>query len=388
VTISANTTGAPGPKTQSLSLTVTALADYVLAISNPSLSTTVNVQTTFNGTLTAFNGYNSLVNISCGAGAPPTCTPTSVTPTPGGAAFSVTVSSGTAATYNFNITAVGTDGSATTHSVPVSLTVNADFSFSNTSGSQTVLAGQTAVYDLDFTPVGAATFPNAITYSCSGLPALTSCSFAPPQISAGSGATVVTLSIATTGPNLSQRRFLGRAQRLLVPFGLSVLGLVLAGLGGQPRVRRKYQAVGLAMLLVLAGILLACGGSAGGSPPPPTARVTVSPPSASLFPGQTQQFTATVTGLSSTAVTWNVNGVAGGDVTHGTVDATGLYTAPATVPSPASATVSAVSQANASKSGSAGVIVLTPTASGTYTITVNAVSGSLSHSTQLTLTVQ
>ena len=388
LTISANSAGAPAPKTQNLSLTVTALADYVLAISNPSLSTTVGVQTTFNGTLTAFNGYNSLVNISCGAGAPPTCTGTSATPTAGGAPFSVPVSSGTAATYNFNITGVGTDASATTHSAPVSLTVNADFTFSNTSGSQTVLAGQTATYDLDFTPVGAATFPNQITYSCSGLPALTSCSFQPPQISAGSGATVVTLSIATTGPNLSQRRLLGRARGLLLPFSISILGLVLAGFGGKPQVRRKYQVLGLALALLLTGILLACGGGSAGSSPPPTARVRVNPPAASLFPGQTQQFTATVTGLSNTAVTWNVNGVAGGDATHGTVDATGFYSAPASVPNPANVTVSAVSQADASKSGSAGVTLLTPTASGTYTITVTAVSGSLTHSTDLTLTVQ
>jgi len=388
VTISANTAGAPGPKTQSLSLTVTALADYGMVISNPSLSTTAGVQATFNGTLTAFNGYNNLVNVSCGAGAPPTCTGASVTPSAGGAAFTVTVSSGTATTYNFNITGVGTDGSAITHSVPVSLTVSPDFSFNNTSGTQTVLAGQTAVYDLDFTPVGAATFPNAITYSCSGLPALTSCSFAPPQISAGSGATTVTLSIATTGPNLSQRRLLGGAQRLLLPFGISALGLVLAGFGQEPRIRRKYQVVGLALLLLLTGILLACGGSASGPPPPPAARVRVSPPSASLFPGQMQQFTATVTGLSNTAVNWNVNGTPGGDATHGTIDATGLYTAPASVPNPANVTVSAVSQAESSKVGSAPVTVLTPTGSGTYTITVTAVSGSLSHSSQLTLTVQ
>jgi hypothetical protein len=389
VTISANTAGAPAAKTQNLSLTVTAIADYVLAISNPSLSTTAGVQTTFNGTLTAFNGYNSLVNVSCGAGAPPTCTPTSVTPTAGGAAFSVTVSSGTAATYNFNITGVGTDGSATTHSVAVSLTVNPDFSFSNTSGSQTVSAGQAAMYDLDFAPVGAATFQNAVTYSCSGLPALTSCSFAPPQISAGSGATVVTLSVATVGPNAPQLRLLGRAHRLLLPFGISVAGVVLAGFAGKPRVRRRYQVLGVALLLLLTGILLACGGGGGGSPPPPTARVTVSPPSASLFPGQTKQFTASVSGLTNTAVTWNVNGMPGGDATHGTIDpTTGLYAAPASVPSPANVTVGAVSQADSSKSGSAAVTVLTPTANGAYIITVNAVSGSLTHATQVTLIVQ
>ena len=76
-------------KAQNLSLTVTANADYTLLISNPSQAASAGSSATFNGTLTAFNGYSSPVNLSCGAGAPPTCMPSSssVTPTPAGVAF-------------------------------------------------------------------------------------------------------------------------------------------------------------------------------------------------------------------------------------------------------------------------------------------------------------
>jgi hypothetical protein len=48
-------------------------------------------------------------------------------------------------------------------------------------------------------------------------------------------------------------------------------------------------------------------------------RVTVSPTSVALQPGATQQFSATVTGSSNTAVTWTATG--------GTISSTGLYTA-------------------------------------------------------------
>ncbi len=60
--------------------------------------------------------------------------------------------------------------------------------------------------------------------------------------------------------------------------------------------------------------------------------VTVSPAKESVVVGLTRQYTATVTGLASTAITWYAGGVAGGNSTAGTISSTGLYTAPATLP--------------------------------------------------------
>jgi len=60
--------------------------------------------------------------------------------------------------------------------------------------------------------------------------------------------------------------------------------------------------------------------------------VTISPSTTSLQLYQTQQFTATVSGLSNTAVTWSVNGVTGGNSTNGTISTNGLYAAPSIVP--------------------------------------------------------
>jgi hypothetical protein len=85
--------------------------------------------------------------------------------------------------------------------------------------------------------------------------------------------------------------------------------------------------------------------------------VTILPTLASVGVGATKQFTATVSGTSNTAVTWQVNDAPGGNSTVGTIDSSGLYTAPAVVPNPANVTVKAVSQADPSQAASATVII-------------------------------
>ncbi len=80
------------------------------------------------------------------------------------------------------------------------------------------------------------------------------------------------------------------------------------------------------------------------------ANVDVSPASAKIEVSQTQQMTATVTGVTNTAVTWAVNGVPGGDATFGFINASGLYTAPSTEV-PGLVRISATSAADSSAIG-------------------------------------
>ena len=111
------------------------------------------------------------------------------------------------------------------------------------------------------------------------------------------------------------------------------------------------------------GLVILLGGCGGGnsssttSPPSPSVTVTVSSSSSSVLLGNTQQFTATVTGTSNTAVTWSVNGVPGGNATAGTIASTGVYTAPKVLPSPANVTIQATSQADSSASGQAALTI-------------------------------
>jgi uncharacterized protein (DUF1800 family) len=106
-------------------------------------------------------------------------------------------------------------------------------------------------------------------------------------------------------------------------------------------------------------LLGAVGCSGGGSAPLATPQISVTG-GGQVRLGSTAQLTATVTNSGSTAVTWQVNGVAGGSATVGTISATGLYTPPAAIPSPNTVTITAVSQTVAGLSGSAAEAILNP----------------------------
>lgn len=103
--------------------------------------------------------------------------------------------------------------------------------------------------------------------------------------------------------------------------------------------------------------LNSCGSGGGGS----QVAVSIKPAFAVDTVSQTTSFTDTVTGTSNTAVTWEVNNTPGGSATTGTISATGVYTAPTQVPSPATVTVTVVSQADSTKSASAQVTVVAHT---------------------------
>jgi len=83
----------------------------------------------------------------------------------------------------------------------------------------------------------------------------------------------------------------------------------------------------------------------------PVVAVAVSPATVTLEAGQAQQFTASVTGTTNTAVVWSVNPAVG------TVSSSGLYTAPANVTADQEVTITAQSAADASKKGAATVKV-------------------------------
>ena len=403
VTIAAMAVGAPAAKTQTFGLTVTAAADFAIAVTATPNATLVNQNVTWNGTLTALSGYSGSVALTCSAGAPGTCgiTPPTVTPTTAGAPFTVTLGSASAGTFNFTIQ--GTDGTLT-HATPTeTLTVTVpDLSWTDTgSATATVLAGESASYTFSAVPLGSATFSSAVSFACANLPALTGCGFSPASIAAGAGTTAVTLTITTTGPNTAaqfKRAVLRTAATIKEGPRYPIMLLMLAGVVGVARRRRgnlRFN-LGIGGVSLAIGLLLlvACGGLGGGSTPPPVVTVTVSPGSATLFANESgnswpasvtqKQFTATVNNSTNQNVTWAVTG----GTANGTVDANGLYTAPAVVPNPARVTVTATS-ALAASPGSSAVTVQAPTAVGTSQITVTAAAaGGASHSDVVTLIVQ
>jgi hypothetical protein len=109
--------------------------------------------------------------------------------------------------------------------------------------------------------------------------------------------------------------------------------------------------------------------------------VTISPVTVSLNVVTSAQFTAFVSGGTNRVVTWQVNTIDGGNSTIGTIDSNGVYHAPATVPSPATVNVRAVSYEDPNVSATSTATILPPPQ-----VTVAPTSGTLTAGTANTKT--
>ncbi len=119
----------------------------------------------------------------------------------------------------------------------------------------------------------------------------------------------------------------------------------------------------LSLLSGCSGVTKANSNTPPSSPTPPSTTVTVSvsPSPISLrIGGAPQTFTASVSGTSNSSVSWQVNGVAGGSAEIGTISASGVYTLPASLPTPNTVSVRAVSMADSSALGDSAVTLLNP----------------------------
>ncbi|HMI51633.1 MAG TPA: IPT/TIG domain-containing protein [Candidatus Saccharimonadales bacterium] len=122
------------------------------------------------------------------------------------------------------------------------------------------------------------------------------------------------------------------------------------------------------LLLLFAASCSGCVGLVSGTKPPanpPPAesavKVSVTPGTANIRAGESYTFSATVTGTANAAVTWSVNGTSGGSSSLGTINSTGKYTAPPSLPSPNSLTIRATSTASSTVSATSTATILNAT---------------------------
>ena len=118
-----------------------------------------------------------------------------------------------------------------------------------------------------------------------------------------------------------------------------------------------------ATLLFFSFFLAACGSasSTGNTPPATSITVAVSPSTTNVRVGNSTSFSATVSGTSNAAVSWSVNDTPSGSSAIGTIDSSGKYTAPTSLPSPNTVTIKATSSADTSKSSTSSVTLMNPT---------------------------
>ncbi|HEY2823036.1 MAG TPA: hypothetical protein VGJ06_18470 [Candidatus Acidoferrum sp.] len=129
-------------------------------------------------------------------------------------------------------------------------------------------------------------------------------------------------------------------------------------------VKRIWSAPAAILMLLLSGCsgLGTKRGSDGSTLPPDggSTGVSVTPATATVRAGSNESFAAVVSSSPNGTVTWSVNSVAGGDATTGTIDANGMYTAPAGLPTPNAITVTATSSDDVTQKGSSTVTLQNP----------------------------
>jgi len=151
-----------------------------------------------------------------------------------------------------------------TSATGVVINVGADYTVTAPAATATVTAGQNATYTITVTPQNG--FTNTVSFNCSGLPVLASCTFMPATITPGGSAASSTLTISTTAhtsaaPVSSMSQTAGFTGGVLT--GLGLLGLVIVG--GVSRRKRLWQSASLLLIaLVVVATMIGCGG---GSPP-------------------------------------------------------------------------------------------------------------------------
>jgi hypothetical protein len=128
----------------------------------------------------------------------------------------------------------------------------------------------------------------------------------------------------------------------------------------KPRSWLRRRAGASAWVGLIASSLALASATAEGQP----VGVTVQPASASLQPNDARQFHVTVTGTTDHRVVWLINGIRGGAPAIGIVSPSGLYTAPADVPTNLRVAVEAASIAAPLAYGQAAVTIAASSRSG------------------------
>jgi uncharacterized repeat protein (TIGR01451 family) len=185
-------------------------------------------------------------------------------------------------------------------------TINGPVTINIFPATASVTAGNTATIPLS---VGLAQAAGSATFSCSGLPAASTCTFNPPSVTLSSSS-AVTLNIATTARSTSVPqgfRIRGNGPPTVFLLVLSLIGLFAAAYQRAKSVRRKLAfGLCLAVTLAVAGIV-GCGGGGGGGGGGPTPTPT---PHVNGTPAGTYTVTVTGTtpiGASSSTLSLTVN---------------------------------------------------------------------------------
>jgi hypothetical protein len=183
-----------------------AAPDFQIAVPNTPLTAFAGTTATFNGTVTALDGYNNSVELSCTAGSsspPVPCTPSpvSLTPTSAGVAFLLTAGTSTIADYDFNLQGAGSDPNNTTHSAALILHV-VNIGLTTASPSTVTEPRGATSPPVTFQVTAQGSFNQSVTLSCSFSPSISgaTCSFTPGTVVTPTSSAPVNMTATVTVP--------------------------------------------------------------------------------------------------------------------------------------------------------------------------------------------
>jgi serine protease len=254
----------------------------------------------------------------------------------------------------FPATSVGENPQPPACTVPTSTSAAQNECICTTSTCGAGMANASGALQAALQPIAAIAVPSSVspgevvTLDGSGSAAANQESISGYQWSTSGGATAISLLNATTS----------KASLTLPSCGVATVSLTVTDGAGN---------IDTADVVVTPASLITSAPSSAGANCSTSATnavvVGICPASAVVtVPGGTEDFSASLANTTSTQVTWKVNGVPGGNSIVGTVSSAGVYTGPASVPSPATVAVEAVSAASPSAVASAGVtLAMLPT---------------------------
>lgn len=224
-----------------------ATPDFQLTVSDSPQTISAGQTATFAGKATALDGYSNSVSLSCAAGitAPPstcTLTPSALTPEVN-SPFTLT-SGGAVGDYYFNVQGIGTDSNHITHQTSAVLHVlsnSPDFALSEPTAFPTVNAGSGSTSG-QISVTAENGFIGSISLSCSLISGSGSCSINPGSVTTIPTTANVTVNAAALGAGSYQLLVQGTSgsitHSLVVPFNvgdfqLSGAEALTVGLGAQ-----------------------------------------------------------------------------------------------------------------------------------------------------------
>jgi hypothetical protein len=204
--------------------------DFSIAVANSPQTVTVGQNATFDGTVTALNGYTDSITLSCTAGTtspPTTCTPVPAVLNPANTSSFTVTAAGAIGDYNFNVQGVGADSNHITHQASVVLHVisnSPDFTLTEPNAFPTVNAGSGNASG----PISVASlngFAGTVSLSCSVSSGSGSCSVSPASVSSFPTTANVTVNATNLSAGSYQLSVQGTSgsliHTLIVPFNVA-----------------------------------------------------------------------------------------------------------------------------------------------------------------------